>query len=269
MVVPPGARYDDIAATYDATRGWPPEIAAAIGAALHAQLAPFAPSDRPLRVVEVGAGTGRVLAPLAAQGAWTIGVDLSPGMLGKLRAKQPADGGRLHAVIGDAQRLPFASAGVDAVLLVHILHLVDSWTAALAEAQRVMRPAGALAFGLDETAPGEAEWINARWVAHVAAAGGTVAPNRREAATAEAAARLAAAGYIVHDYVLAAWTQPATPQGYLGRYRERCIAASWDLPDAILTPAVAGLHADLLARYGSLSVPLTEARSFRLLMAHR
>src|SRR3954447_5133962 len=72
-----GVIYDHIAPIYDATRGWPPEVAAQIGAGIYDLLAPAARPGAPLRVLEVGAGTGRALAPLVAQGAWGVGLDVS------------------------------------------------------------------------------------------------------------------------------------------------------------------------------------------------
>lgn len=46
---------------------------------------------------------------------------------------------------GDADTLPMATASVDAVMLVSMLHHVPDWRAALAEARRVLRPGGRLA----------------------------------------------------------------------------------------------------------------------------
>src|SRR5690242_7251584 len=72
-----GETFDHIAPLYDATRGWPPHVASQIGAGLYALLAPAAQPGAAVRVVEVGAGTGRALAPLVAQGAWGVGLDMS------------------------------------------------------------------------------------------------------------------------------------------------------------------------------------------------
>jgi SAM-dependent methyltransferase len=47
----------------------------------------------------------------------------------------------------DATRLPFRDACFDAVLAVHVLHLIPSWERALAEARRVLVAGGLLLSG--------------------------------------------------------------------------------------------------------------------------
>src|SRR4030095_3074097 len=50
---------------------------------------------RGLTVADVGCGTGRHAIAMAAAGARVVGIDLSPGMLAKLRAKPGASAVRL------------------------------------------------------------------------------------------------------------------------------------------------------------------------------
>ena len=50
-------------------------------------------------VLELGVGTGRVALPLAAEGVVVHGIDASPGMVERMRAK--AGGDRIHVTIGD------------------------------------------------------------------------------------------------------------------------------------------------------------------------
>ena len=49
--------------------------------------------------------------------------------------------------------LPFDDASFDAVIAVHVLHLVPEWRKALDEALRVLRPGAALLLGQDIAAP--------------------------------------------------------------------------------------------------------------------
>jgi SAM-dependent methyltransferase len=266
----PGQNFDRAAGIYDATRGWPPAVAARIGAGLYQALAPFARPGARLRVIEAGAGTGRVLLPLAAARAWTVGVDISAGMLRVLREKAAAANLRdaVRAVRGDAYQLPFPAHTFDAALMVHVLHLVDDWRPVLDEIERIVRPGGALAFGRDEHARGE-DWLTTQWAARLAEAGDTGPSGAREQIVSEAVALLTARGYTVQDTVLATWTVDRTPESYLRTLRERCFSSTWSVPDAVLQQAIAKLTEDILARYGRLDISLPQEGHFRLLLLRR
>jgi ubiquinone/menaquinone biosynthesis C-methylase UbiE len=268
MTSEPVRNFDRVADIYDESRGWPSDVSTQIGAGLYALLAPFAQGKR-LRVVEVGAGTGRVLGPLAAHPVWAVGVDVSAGMLARLREKVATNGraGSAYPVLGDVRQLPLADGQFDAGLFVHILHLVQPWQAVLAEVRRVVRPGGAFAFGLDERQPGETDWIDERWDALIHYDEGTHPGHISMANTA--ADVLTAEGYTVRQHTLAHWTYFRTPAYLLHYRRERWYSASWRLPDAVLLPAVAQLEADLLARYGRLDIPLPFTSDFHVLLAHR
>jgi demethylmenaquinone methyltransferase/2-methoxy-6-polyprenyl-1,4-benzoquinol methylase len=81
-------------------------------------------------------------------------VDREPSMLARAAAKG------LETVESDAQRLPFADAVFDAVMLVSMLHHVEDPAAALAEARRVLRPGGHLALMVFTREDTEASWLN-------------------------------------------------------------------------------------------------------------
>lgn len=100
------------------------------------------------RVLEVGCGTGRWLAELAAAGADVAGLDASAEMLARARKVVEGD-----LQLGVAERLPWAASTFDAVLYVNALHHFAGPGEAIGEAARVLRPGGRfLSFGLD---PGE------------------------------------------------------------------------------------------------------------------
>jgi ubiquinone/menaquinone biosynthesis C-methylase UbiE len=88
------------------------------------------------RVLEVGCGTGRLLAPMAEFTADAIGVDLSAGMLGHARARG------LRVVQGSATALPFATGSFDLACSFKVLAHVPAIDVALAELARVVRPGG-------------------------------------------------------------------------------------------------------------------------------
>ncbi|MGH7904091.1 MAG: class I SAM-dependent methyltransferase [Candidatus Dormibacteraceae bacterium] len=99
----------------------------------------------PGRVLEVGIGTGLSL-PFYAPSAEITGIDLSSAMLARAaeRAGRLDRGVVLHEM--DAEQLDFADASFDSVAFSLVLCTVPDVPQALAEALRVVRPGGALAF---------------------------------------------------------------------------------------------------------------------------
>lgn len=126
--------FDKIADVYDAQRAHPPEAAITIGQAIVAQ------TGNGASVLEIGIGSGRIALPVAAAGANVIGIDISTGMLATARERAKEAGLPLGLIKADAQALPFADGVFDAVLAVHVLHLLPDWRAALAEMVRVVKP---------------------------------------------------------------------------------------------------------------------------------
>lgn len=117
--------FDRVSETYDSTRRPPqPEVLDALARLLADCRA----------VLDVGTGTGRLARPLLDRGVNVVGVDRAPGMLAVAAGK-----GIDYLVMGDACRLPFRAGAFDAVLAVHVMHLLDDLSLFLAEARRVCR----------------------------------------------------------------------------------------------------------------------------------
>ncbi len=87
-------------------------------------------------VLEVGCGTGLLLRRIAGFARSARGVDLSPGMLEKARARG------LDVVEASATDLPFPDASFDVVCSFKVLAHVRDIRRALAEMARVTRPGG-------------------------------------------------------------------------------------------------------------------------------
>ena len=119
--------FDEISSVYDATRE--PLEATAVQA-----IASVLRTWEVRRLVEVGVGTGRVAAPLAAKGFEVTGVDASRGMLARAREK-----GIPRLVLASAYHLPFDAGALDAALFVHVLHILGEPAAAINEGCRVGR----------------------------------------------------------------------------------------------------------------------------------
>jgi ubiquinone/menaquinone biosynthesis C-methylase UbiE len=87
-------------------------------------------------VLEVGCGTGLVLAKIRDFARNATGVDLSPGMLAKAEARG------LNVTLGSATELPFEDARFDVTCSFKVLAHVPEIERALAEMARVTRPGG-------------------------------------------------------------------------------------------------------------------------------
>ncbi len=99
---------------------------------------------RGLRVLEVGAGTGRDSVALAARGAevWTL--DYSEESLRIMREAAAAQGHDIRIVSGDALALPFRDASFDVVFHQGLLEHFRDPLALLRENARVLRAGGHL-----------------------------------------------------------------------------------------------------------------------------
>ncbi|OYR65193.1 methyltransferase type 11 [Halorubrum ezzemoulense] len=121
--------FDRVAPLYDLAM--PPADGEALAAGL-------AHAECPIeRLLDVGGGSGRAAAALT--GPDITVVDASVEMLSRARRVRGLSG-----LAGDAGRLPFRDASVDAVTVVDAFHHLPDQDAALAETARALVPGGAL-----------------------------------------------------------------------------------------------------------------------------
>lgn len=97
------------------------------------------------RVVDLGTGTGRMLALFGERAGAVEGLDLSHQMLQLARAKL-AEAGLSQARLrqGDATATPFEPASADVVIVHQVLHYLEDPERVLAEAARILVPGGKL-----------------------------------------------------------------------------------------------------------------------------
>lgn len=105
------------------------------------------------RVLDLGAGTGKLTAALVALGAEVIAVEPDPAMRAELRRALPD----VRALPGRAEAVPLPDASVDAVLAGHALHWFDMNVAG-PEIARVLTPGGLLA-GLWNVLDDRVDWV--------------------------------------------------------------------------------------------------------------
>ena len=91
------------------------------------------------RVLDLGAGTGKLTRSLVARGLDVVAVEPTAGMAEKFREVLPG----VPLLEGTAEQLPLPDGDVDAVLVAQAWHWVDPATAA-PEIARVLRPGGRL-----------------------------------------------------------------------------------------------------------------------------
>ena len=102
----------------------------------------------PERLLDVGAGTGRLMAALRQiyPSALAVAADLAFGMCSTASTNLAGQG--VHIVNADAERLPLVTGSFDLVLSTSTFQWLTSLDAAFAEAKRVLAPGGTFCFAL-------------------------------------------------------------------------------------------------------------------------
>lgn len=115
-----------VAEAYDRVRpGYPPDVVRwALGSA-------------PLRVLDLGAGTGKLTRLLLAEGHHVVAVEPDPQMRDRLAATAPA----AQVLEGTGEAVPLPDAAVDAVTVAQAWHWMDHERTAR-ELARTVRPGG-------------------------------------------------------------------------------------------------------------------------------
>lgn len=142
---PLASSFGAVAVTYDEHR--PDYASAAVRWALES-----APGRR---VLDLGAGTGKLTGTLVTLGAEVTAVEPDKAMLTELRRAVPA----VRALPGSAESIPLPDASVDAVLAGNALHWFDMAVAG-PEMARVLAPGGILA-GLWNVLDNRVDWVAA------------------------------------------------------------------------------------------------------------
>lgn len=94
--------------------------------------------------VDLGCGTGNVLAAMLRKARLVIGVDGSPRMLELARRRFAAEGGRVSLRIGDLSHLPLGDGEASFASLNMVLHHMVAPGEIFREIKRVLHPGGRL-----------------------------------------------------------------------------------------------------------------------------
>jgi SAM-dependent methyltransferase len=128
------------------------------------------------RVLDLGAGTGKLTQVLLSMGARVTAVEPDPDMLGELRRRFP----RARALDGSAEEIPLPDASVDAVLCGQAMHWFNM-SRAIPEIARVLVSGGPLA-GLWNADDDRVEWVAQLQEVAQGAAAPSLSRRRAEAA---------------------------------------------------------------------------------------
>ncbi len=139
------AAYDAVASRYDATH---PEIFNPVEqerlarAVRDVLVAADHQTDRPVRVLDVGAGTGNLTAHFLAAGAVVVSADVSPICLHATAERFGATGRHQVQQIDGRSLGVFADGSFDVAACYSVLHHVPDYLALIAEMARVVRQGG-------------------------------------------------------------------------------------------------------------------------------
>jgi malonyl-CoA O-methyltransferase len=106
-------------------------------------------ASMPTMVLDVGAGTGRLLEALVCRypSVFAVGMDLAHGMA-RTAARRLPSGSRGGLLCGDGEALPFRDGVFDLVISTSTYQWIDPLDRAFHEAWRVLKPGGRFCFAL-------------------------------------------------------------------------------------------------------------------------
>jgi ubiquinone/menaquinone biosynthesis C-methylase UbiE len=247
--------YDAAAPTFEHHRALPDGVPRAVRAAVLGALATQAP-----RLLDLGAGTGRFGRPFVAAGDAYVGVDRSFGMLREFAGHGEMGRPAPRLAQADGERLPFADATFDAVLMIHVFGGMRGWRRVLGETRRVLRARGAIVIGRSVAPDGGVDARMKQRLQQLLAERGVDAgtPNRR----GDALRDLASAAQSHARVVAARWSAARTPRGFLDRHRTGARFSA--LPAQVRGEALRMLTDWAAATFGSLDAASSEPCTFEL-----
>lgn len=98
----------------------------------------------PMRILDLGTGSGEIAMILAGSGHRVVGVDLSEAMLSRARSEARRRGVQVEFLGRDAEATGFPDASFDAIVCRNLLWTLPSPFAAMREWKRILAPRGIL-----------------------------------------------------------------------------------------------------------------------------
>jgi SAM-dependent methyltransferase len=174
-------------------------------------------------------------------------------------------------------RVPLANATFDAVVMVHVLHLVDDWRAVLDEARRLLRPGAPLVLGFDEHPDADdperqshARWqVYPRWRAILADLGHTSRSTRgsREFGEPSEAYLRERGATVTVDRIFSYPGHAISARQAAARLIGRQQSGEWLLPDDVHDEASRRLQHWLDEECADPDTPVPQTSAFKVIVA--
>ncbi len=209
------------------------------------------------RVLDLGAGSGRIGRAFVEAGDSYIGVDFSLPMLQEFRVRSSA----ACLLQADGGRLPFPDGRFELVLLMQVLSGTHNWRSLLSETVRVVMPGGAVVVGHTVTPP---EGVDARMKKQLALILQEMgaASHRSKKSREQSLEWLQAGSSRRVQATAASWIALRTAREFLDRHRSGAQFST--LPAFVQTEALKKLSAWADRTCGSLDKVFSEQHSFEL-----
>lgn len=211
------------------------------------------------RVLEVGAGTGRISIPLLERGMDWVGCDLSMPMMKRFQEKYSSP----RIAQADARLLPFPAERFDVVLTVHVVHLIPAWREVLREFQRVLIRGGTYLNVSTWASSGDSvgDKIRDHWRGWLREHGVDAEhPGARDFKDVQA--ELQSLGATITEIEAVRFPDSFVLREELDRFASRIYSYTWHIPDAIFDESIQELRNWVSSEYGGLDQEIHEEVRF-------
>jgi len=245
--------FDLTASTFERHRSLPKHVPEAIRAAIWSAVGLSAHA----RVLDIGAGTGRIGKAFVAAGDAYFGVDTSLAMLQEFLSASA----NCTLTQADGSHLPFSDGDFDVVLLMQVLTGASDWKGIVSEARRVVRGGGCVVVGHTVNPESGIDAQLKRQLKSI------LEEMHVDSARPEQSKRRAlewldgAAVHHVHS-VVASWNATVTTEAFLERHSTGARFAA--LPAHVQEQSLDKLRMWAKATFGSLDSEFVETRSFEI-----
>ena len=244
--------FDVTAQCFDQYRALPRGVPEAIRAAIFKNAAP-----QQIRVLDLGAGTGRIGKAFVEAHDSYIGLDSSFAMLREFQAHSRS----ACLLQSDGRQLPFADRSFDVVMLMQVLSGAQDWQALLHEVRRVLRSHGVVVVGHTATPSSGVDAQMKKRLSEILREM-DVAWHEPQKARRQSLAWLESSAALHSQVTAASWTTERTPREFLVRHRSGARFAA--LPVAVQEEALQKLSVWAKATFGPLDTAYSEEHAFEL-----